>query len=95
MRSSVLHYVQRTQESVVLDDASVQNQFSADAYLHQTHARSVLCLSLVKQSKLIGVLHLENHLTPQVFTPARIAVLQLLASQAAISLQRFAVDRID
>ena len=47
----------------------------------------MLCLALVKQSKLIGVLYLENNLTPHVFTPARIAVLKLLASQAAISLE--------
>ena len=67
---SVLHFVIRTQESVVLDDASAPNQFSADEYIRQTHARSVLCLPLVKQAKLIGVLYLENHLTPQVFTPA-------------------------
>jgi PAS domain S-box-containing protein len=84
---SVLHYVVRTQESVILDDASAQNSFSADAYLRQTHARSVLCLPLVKQARLIGVLYLENNLTSHVFTPARIAVLQLLASQAAISLE--------
>jgi PAS domain S-box-containing protein len=41
----------------------------------------------VKQAKLIGVLHLENNLTSHVFTPARISVLELLASQAAISLE--------
>jgi len=72
---------------VILDDASAQNPFSADEYIHQTHARSVLCLPLVKQARLIGVLYLENHLTPHVFTPARIAVLKLQASQAAISLE--------
>ena len=74
---SVLHYVIRTQERVVLEDASAPNQFSTDAYIGQTHARSVLCLPLVKQAKLIGVLYLENHLTPHVFTPARLAVLQI------------------
>ena len=57
-------------------------------YIHrQHHARSVLCLPWLKQGKLIGVLYLENNLTPHVFTPARIAVLKLLASQAAISLE--------
>jgi PAS domain S-box-containing protein len=77
----------RTQESVILDDASAQNPFSADEYIRQKRARSVLCLPLVKQAKLIGVLYLENNLTPHVFTPARLAVLKLLASQAAISLE--------
>ena len=84
---SVLHYVMRTRESVILDDASAQNPFSADEYICQKHARSVLCLPLVKQAKLIGVLYLENNLASHVFTPARISVLELLASQAAISLE--------
>src|SRR5258707_8083158 len=84
---SVLQYVIRTRESVILDDTVVQNAFSADEYIHQKHARSVLCLPLVKQSKLIGVLYLENKLASHVFTPTRISVLELLASQAAISLE--------
>ncbi len=84
---SVLHTVIRTRESVILDDALARNPFSADEYISQKHARSVLCLPLVKQAKLIGVLFLENNLASHVFTPARISVLELLASQAAISLE--------
>jgi PAS domain S-box-containing protein len=84
---SLLNYVIRTRDSVILDDALAQNPFSADEYIRQRHARSVLCLPLVKQSKLIGVLYLENNLASHVFTPARISVLELLASQAAISLE--------
>ena len=77
----------RTQESVILDDASARNPFSTDSYIRQHRARSILCLPLINQAKLIGVLYLENNLTPHVFTPTRIAVLKLLASQAAISLE--------
>jgi len=84
---SLLHTVMRTQESVILDDASAPNPFSADAYIRENQARSVLCLPLVKQATLIGVLYLENSLAPHVFTLARIAVLKLLSSQAAISLE--------
>jgi PAS domain S-box-containing protein len=84
---SALHTVIRTRESVILDDAVAQKPFSADEYICQKHARSVLCLPLVKQAKLIGVLYLENNLASHVFTPARISVLELLASQAAISLE--------
>jgi PAS domain S-box-containing protein len=84
---SIVRYVVRTQESVILDDASAQNPFSTDSYLGQHHTRSILCLPLINQAKLIGLLYLENNLTPHVFTPARIAVLKLLASQAAISLE--------
>jgi PAS domain S-box-containing protein len=84
---SVLHYAIRTRESVILDDATAQNPFSADEHLRQKQVRSVLCLPLVKQTKLIGALYLENNFASHVFTPARISVLELLASQAAISLE--------
>jgi PAS domain S-box-containing protein len=83
---ALLHYVIRTQESVILDDASTQNLFSQDEYVRQRRPRSVLCLPLVRQAKLMGVLYLENNLAPRVFTSSRFALLELLASQAAISL---------
>jgi predicted ATPase/signal transduction histidine kinase len=83
---SALHYVIRTKESVILDDAAVGNLFSEDAYIRQQRPRSVLCLPLVKQAQLMGVLYLENTLAPRVFTSKRLAMLELLASQAAISL---------
>ncbi len=84
---SVLRYVTRTQESVILDDARATNRFSDDAYVLQKRPRSILCLPLVKRRELIGVLYLENNLAARIFTPARLAVLELLASQAAISLR--------
>jgi PAS domain S-box-containing protein len=84
---SMLHTVIRTRQSVILDDGLAQNPFSQDEYICQKRARSVLCLPLVKQAELIGVLYLENNLASHVFTPARISVLELLASQAAISLE--------
>jgi PAS domain S-box-containing protein len=88
---SVLHYVIRTRESVILDDAAASTLCSADAYVRQRRPRSVLCLPLVKQAKLVGALYLENNLTPYAFTSGRIAVLELLASQAAISLENAAL----
>jgi PAS domain S-box-containing protein len=84
---SVLHYVLRTRESVILDDASSHNPFSADPYIVESYLRSMLCLPLINQGKLTGILYLENNLTPRVFTPDRVALLKVLASQAAISLQ--------
>src|SRR6266849_4228154 len=84
---SALHYVIRTRERLVLDDASVGNLCSEDEYVRAKCARSVLCLPIVKQTKLIGALYLENNLTPRAFTSDRVAVLELLASQAAISLE--------
>jgi PAS domain S-box-containing protein len=84
---SVVRYVIRTQENVMLEDASYENSFSADPYFVQHRARSILCLPLINQAKLIGVLYLENNLTPHVFTADRITVLKVLASQAAVSLE--------
>src|SRR6185503_12384226 len=66
---------------------AIVNPFSADSYLAQRHARSVLCVPLTNQAKLIGILYFENNLAARVFAPARIAVLKVLASQAAVSLE--------
>ena len=84
---SVLLTAIRTRKSVLLDDAVASTLFSQDTYVKQRRPRSVLCLPLVKQAKLVGALYLENNLTPRVFTSAKLAVLELLASQAAISLE--------
>jgi PAS domain S-box-containing protein len=84
---SALHYVIRTRARVVLDDASVANLYAQDEYVRAKRTRSVLCMPIVKQTKLIGALYLENNLTPGAFTPERLAVLEMLASQAAISLE--------
>ena len=72
---------------VPLDDARGENAFAEDEYMSRKRVRSLLCLPLLKQAELIGVLYLENSLVSHVFTPARIAVLKLLASQAAIALE--------
>src|ERR1700756_4185235 len=84
---SVIRYVVRTGESVILDDASIRGPFSGDRYVHRRRARSVMCLPLVNQTKLTGLLYLENNLSPNVFTSVRIAAWNLLASEAAISLE--------
>ena len=84
---SALHYVIRTQESVLLNDASTDNVYSTDEYVRRKRSKSVLCLPIVKQAKLVGALCLENNLTVGAFTPERVTVLQLLASQAAISIE--------
>jgi PAS domain S-box-containing protein len=84
---SVLRYVLRTHQSVLEHDVSAQGAFAADPYVLDHQARSVLCLPLLKQARLIGVLYLENNLAPHVFTPARVAIVRLLASEAAMSIE--------
>jgi PAS domain S-box-containing protein len=90
---SLVRFGTRTQETVILDDASSQNAFSADPYIVQGRVRSILCLPLINQGKLTAILYLENNLTPNVFTPRRVTVLKVLASQAAISLENTALYR--
>jgi PAS domain S-box-containing protein len=80
-------------KTFILDDAAAQSPFAADPYLRQRRARSILCLPLINQAKLIGALYLENTLTARAFAPARSAVLKLLASQAAIALESASLYR--
>src|SRR5262249_60218918 len=84
---AIVQYVLRTQDSGLLNDAAAPHAFAADVALSAPHARSILCVPLRNQAKLTGVLYLDNTLIPHVFTPTRSAVLTLLASQAAISLE--------
>src|SRR5262249_46250657 len=84
---SLLRYVVRTHEEVILDNASRRDASATDAYFRDRATRSVACLPLLKQGALVAVLYLENKLAPAVFTPARLKLLEVLASQAAIALE--------
>src|SRR6202451_1710855 len=84
---SVLHYVIRTHESVLLDDASADEVYSKAECVRRERPKSILCLPIVERAHLVGALYLENNLTACAFTPDRVAVLKFLASQAAISLE--------
>ena len=90
---SVVQYVLRTREPVILGDAAADQPFSADPYIRQRRARSILCIPLLTLAKLGGLLYLENNLAPRVFVQARAAVLKLLASQAAIALENASLYR--
>ena len=84
---TVFRYAMRTRETVLLQDASGHSAFSADEYIQRHRAKSVLCLPLLKQARLLGMLYLENKLASHAFTPARMASLKLLASEAAMSME--------
>jgi predicted ATPase/signal transduction histidine kinase len=84
---SVIHYVRRTSEEVVLDDAAHEGLFREDPYIRSHAVRSVLCIPLINQGQSIGILYLENDLTAGAFTPQRIELLQLLSAQMAISIE--------
>ena len=85
--SAILNYVRRSQEQVLLADTAEPHPFAADPYLARRQPKSVLCIPILRQTTLIGVLYLENTLATRAFTPERVTVLELLASQAAISLE--------
>lgn len=83
---SIFSYVARTQENVVLDDAALSPQFARDPYVLMHKPKSALCIPLLNQGKLSGLLYLENNLTTNAFTPERLEVIRLLSAQAAISI---------
>lgn len=84
---SVIFYVRRSRERVILDDAARPTLFSSDPYIEAQRPRSLLCLPILRQTELVGALYLENNLLAGAFTPERLTVVEHLASQAAISLQ--------
>ncbi|QLE57950.1 AAA family ATPase [Nostoc sp. TCL26-01] len=84
---SIIQYVIRTHESVILNDATREGNFINEPYIQRNQTQSLLCLPLLKQSQLVGVLYLENRLATGVFTPARSELLHLLSTQAAIAIE--------
>lgn len=84
--TSIVYYVRRTQENVVLTDARSDARYGLDPYIQRCQPRSILCVPVRTQGRLLGVLYLEHHRLTDAFPSARIQMLQMLASPAAISL---------
>ncbi|HHB92315.1 MAG TPA: GAF domain-containing protein [Thioploca sp.] len=84
---SVVNYVLRTRESVVLTNARQEGIYTTDSYIQQQQAKSILCSPILHQRKIIGLLYLENNLTEGAFTSARLRIVDILSSQVAISLE--------
>ncbi|WNG30096.1 AAA family ATPase [Cystobacter fuscus] len=84
---SLLAYVRRSGEHVLLDDTTQPHPFSSDVYFSSSSARSVLCLPVRRQDTLQGLLYLENSLSSETFSHGRLSLLEHLASQAAISIE--------
>ncbi|MCT7996396.1 SpoIIE family protein phosphatase [Laspinema olomoucense] len=85
--SAIVNYVAKTQSDVVLNNATREGLFTQDPYILNHQPKSVLCTTIRHQGKLTGILYFENNLTTDAFTSDRLEVLQVLASQAAISLE--------
>nr|WP_202222579.1 ATP-binding sensor histidine kinase [Okeania sp. KiyG1] len=84
---SIVNQVKHSQKPLVLDNASNNNAYAGDAYIQKYQPQSIFCLPLIARGKLIGILYLENNQVAGAFTQKRVEVLNLLCSQAAISLE--------
>jgi PAS domain S-box-containing protein len=83
---SVLHYTTQARKPLLLDDARLEADHPTDLLQLRRHPRSLLGVPLVKQERLVGVVYLENAMAPDAFPPERVALLEVLASQAAVAL---------
>jgi predicted ATPase/signal transduction histidine kinase/tRNA A-37 threonylcarbamoyl transferase component Bud32 len=84
---NVINLVKRTAETLVFDDVMTQSSLAVDPYLMRHRPKSLLCSPILNQGKPIGIIYLENHLATGAFTRDRVEVLNLLCSQAAISIE--------
>jgi len=87
LSAGVVNYVKRTRETVVLENAAKSGEFVSDSYVRENKIKSILCMPILKQAEVLGILYLENNLAVNAFTPERVEVLNVLCSQAAISLE--------
>ncbi|MEG4528619.1 AAA family ATPase, partial [Microcoleus sp. C2D2] len=83
----LIYKVKHNQQNTVLIDLSAEPNLANDPYIINQQPKSILCNPILHQGKLIGILYLENNLTTGAFTRDRVAILNILCSQAAISLQ--------
>lgn len=84
---SAINFVENTRQNLVLEAATRASTFSQDLYIVANQPKSILCLPLIHQDKLTGILYLENNLTEGAFTPERLEVLTMLTSQVSISIE--------
>jgi signal transduction histidine kinase len=84
---ALINYVKRTKEIFVVDDVKAVDFLASDRYIIREQPKSLLCIPIINQGKLLGILYLENNLTTVAFTRDRVEVLKLLTTQAAISLE--------
>ena len=83
---AIVQYVARTNEAVILQNLPEEDQWNQEPYFKQHLPLSILCMPIHYREKLMGVLYLENTLSTNAFTEARISTLRILSTQAAISL---------
>ncbi|MBW4513074.1 MAG: protein kinase [Scytonematopsis contorta HA4267-MV1] len=83
----VINYVAITKQTLVIKDAMSDPISKNCLYIQQYQCKSILCLPIIYQGKFIGILYLENNLLKHAFTPARLELIKILISQAAVALK--------
>ncbi|WP_169303277.1 PAS domain S-box protein [Pedobacter cryophilus] len=83
--NNIIEYVKKTNEKVVIDDVSKDKMFGLDKYILTAHPKSIACIPILKEKKMIGIIYLENSLFTGVFTAEKVVALKILATQAAVS----------
>ena len=84
---TLIRMVRITQQSKILDNACKDEQFSLDPYFRENEIRSALCLPLMRNDRLSGLLYVENAQVSGAFTAKNLITLELITSQAAISIE--------
>jgi predicted ATPase len=84
--ADIVRYVARSGDAVVLDDATQDPRYRDDAHVKENGVKSVLCLPVLHQKKLLAILYAENNQATHAFTSERLRLLQVIAGQAAISI---------
>ncbi|OJT17915.1 serine/threonine protein kinase [Archangium sp. Cb G35] len=90
---TIAELVLSTGTHLLLDDASSQEPFRAEPYVSRHHVRSVLCVPILHRKQLLGLVYLENNLTPGAFNSNRLKAVGMLLAQAAISLENAGLYR--
>ena len=84
---AILNYLLHTEDVLVIDDVRKDSRFARDPYILKKNPLSVLCMPLVHQGKMKGVIYLEHRSATAAFPARRVETLGLLSSQMAVSLQ--------
>lgn len=87
LAASVVQYVARSKEAVVVENAGADPRFARDRYIAARRPKSLLCLAMMHQGRLVGALYLENNAATNAFSPERVEILQLVAAQAAVAVE--------
>lgn len=87
LSQAIVNYVLRSGKNLILGNAMRDGPYTNDPHVVRDRCKSILCTPILNKGKLTGILYMENNLTADAFTPKRLEILRIIASQAAISLE--------